>query len=288
MTPQEFTYAVQLRQLNRQLSEVRSKHGQVAAELTGFEESHHYGYGRNGASTLVDFKTTVIQLDGIYFHRPYKSIVDVLLYSRVTAGQSGFGRRLAWRVIYRRSGKQGYVDVATDSFNHGSWVENSDRYLSLFDELTREKIRQNPYGWEPNEELAAGVRLSKKRAYTGESKVLDALKLNGVEVLAVVPYTHRVSVSVLWVKRSKRSLTLGWQTRGTYNSLPSTLKVSWTPKESWKAPIVKTVRLKDIGVEESGYYTHSDHAEVLPSQLAAVRRFARAFKSAAKVSGGAQ
>ncbi len=281
----DFTHAVNLRRLNTQLHAVREVHGQVAAELTHFAEDQHYGYGRNGASHLVSFKKTAIDVESIYLHRPRGRYLDVLIYSRVTSGQSGFGRRLTWRLIYKKDGKQGYCDVYVDSFRSDDTWNDCTRYLSLFDDVTRARAIKDRWAFAPDENLAARVRLARKGRDTERSRaseIFDALQRNGVELLAVVPFTHRFGVAPKYVKQTKSSLELGWETNGTYGSLPCVLKLKWTTKSAWKSPLLKTVRLRDIGAEVSGYYDHSENQEVASEQVRAVKAFTRAFRAAAK------
>jgi hypothetical protein len=59
-------------------------------------------------------------------------------------------------------------------------------------------------------------------------------------------------------------------TRGTYNSLPATLKVEKTRE-------IKTVKLKDLGIEQAGHYSHDDKMTVLPEQVEKAKKFAKHF-----------
>lgn len=268
---------IDLRNINKTLNEGLSGWDSthtLKVSREGFEPKHTVHAGRNEVSKLVDYSKTLIEADSIYIMKPFKdspSYYRVLIGSRVK-NNHGFGNDYSYYFRVKLNGK--YYDL----YLKEDWdLENCNvnRLKNLFGyELSSLKEKFEGSNTEPIKSLRQltedyyqrFVKFSMDR----ESDCEEFFKSVGASMVRRFKYFKCVSFSADYVKVLRNGVEFGFKTNDTYCSLPVIIKIE-------RVRQIKTVRLRDIGLEESGYYSHSDNLEILPEQVEAVKRFKKRF-----------
>lgn len=274
----------------------------LRVELTCFDTGHRVNRGRNGTSTLLDLRTTIIEARSLMIETHARSsLLTVYLYAPVQEAQSSEVGRSEGVFVKICDKKGRYRTISL--FNWRNEDESTSTLMSLLEypdlsaafpeQFTDFKEGRSTQGQrkvflltEDGEEDAQFNEDELRRLFTQDlissvayplsrgdterfEKILTAL---GSKLVSHYIFTDRMSIVPQFVRETKRGLEIGWMTSSTYNSLPVVLKVE-------KSKGIKTIGLADIGVEERGYYSHDDRMQVLPSQAKAAREFARSFKA---------
>lgn len=274
----------------------------LRAEFTRFEAVHKAMRGRNGVGELVDLRTQVIEADGILIDPdPRLNYLSVYL-NAVTRDGHGFGsdkgvflrlkdakgryHSLTVKTEWKRS------EINVDSLmriigeDAPSTLQPEEFKLGLEDRRSRvvRLVDSETDGTESEWELGQRRREFAKEFYRsltrelddGRTETLEAIMAHvGGKVVTVFLFTERYRIfNPDYFEATASGFEVGWHDTQTYNSLPCVLKVS-------KARSIKTVKLSDLDVERSGYYSHGDQMRVLPEQVPQVKRFAARFRSKA-------
>lgn len=268
----------------------------LRVEHTSFQAIHKAQRGRNGVGELVELVTRVIEAEGVHIATHDRSnLISVYIMARTKASH-GFGSDTGVFLRMKDAkGKYHSVEART------AW-ETSEIEVNNLSRVIGETI---PADFEPEafaeflEEEAAKVigiakakrevdtdsmrRVFSKKFYQelvkyeledGRTERFEKLlKFAGVSLVTLFQFTDRLwCISPDYVEQTKQGLEIGWTERHTYNALPATLRIS-------RVKEIKTVKLCEIGVEQSGYYDHTDRMRILPEQVTAVKRFASRFRS---------
>jgi len=208
---------------------------------------HSAGRGPNpGEPTLLEFGTRIVDANALYFH--YESKFGSLeVYVRSQTG--GRGSPVFFDV--RKDGK-------TYSFTYEKTRDESD--LPYF-------IR--------NLKSVAKTQGRDSDVYFAEDVREEMLK-QGFSIIAEFEYTERIRfqmphhghgfIKPTYVKETKTALEIGWVSSGTYNSIPQVLRVE-------KSRGIKTVSLRDLGIEQDGYYDGHYRCEIQAHQAEDAKRF---------------
>lgn len=272
----------------------------LRVELTCFDTGHRVSRGRNGVSTLLDLRTTIIEARSLMIETHRNSqLLTVYLYAPTPEDQGSSTGRANGVFIKIRDAKGRYrstvlFDARNSSESTGNllalldYPDLSAAYPELFAQFKEGHTTRDAKvfligddGREDREFTEGEI----KRAFTkdliesavypltnGDTKNLEKILtvLNAKLVTSYV-FTDRMSLVPDFVRETRKGVEIGYMTHSTYNSLPVVLKIE-------KSKGIKTIGLKDIGVEERGYYSHDDRMQVLPSQAKAAREFARSFR----------
>ena len=257
----------------------------IQAELTGFfEGTHRVSSGRNGVSRLLELQTKIIECDAVHFETDYKSSsVAVYLRSNVKTNH-GFGRYEA-NLIQLRDPKRKRVNFSTvqrwsredteiggfkDRFGYDTMPQVFPKEFEQFQsykDLEEGECPKRVFSSEIYRDIISEL----DRYHNSRSEKLEAIcKALGFKLDGVFNYSERFYINPKYIKRLKNSIEFGWETNSTYNSLPMTLKLS-------KSSGPKVEELSKLGVEGSGYYTHSDRMLVRADQAKEAKAFQKKF-----------
>lgn len=269
----------------------------LKVEHTAFRPAHKVSRGRNGVSELLELQTRIIEADGVYIHAWERSSLLTVYVSSPVRSQHGFGSERGSFVRVRDAkGKYHSFEAMT------AW-EESDINVNA---MQRALGDYTPADYAPEEfkdftegkstkvlKLVGGEPVDRdlerlKREFA-EKFYRDLVKYDlddgrterfekfltaiGFKLVAYFNFTERFwGVSPDYFEQTRNGFEIGWTTKGTYNSLPQTLKVT-------KSRGIKTVGLSEIGIEGSGYYSHSDRMQILPEQVKEAKRYAARFRA---------
>lgn len=243
------------KRLNAELN-AHAASGSLKISHTTLFPVHSVGRGPNpGEPALLEFGTRLIQANGIHFH--YESKYNsVLVY--IASITEGYPDNTFFEV--RRDGKN-----STFKFHKGGQHDN----------------------WFMNQlRVVARLKGAEGHSIYYVEDVRAALESQGYSVLTEFAYTHEIRYELPhhgggshihpeYVKPVRNGIEIGWISRGTYNSLPHVLKVE-------KITEIKTVALRDLGLETTGNHSHHYQCTVLPEQADAAKAFfSQRFKARA-------
>lgn len=237
---------------------------------------------RNGVSSVVQLVERLIEFKGLYIFKGHRW--NPKIYVNGTANTShGFGSKKQVLLIYRdfKGHKESaelyrtwdYVDFKIDLIGYG----NQDRNFK-----NHEKLNSKPY--EVRRRYTQWLREVLRRETYSEMSDLERGTISddlknlyshcGIELIKSVPYTDSFDTyGVAFFKNKGMSFKIGFKKSSTYNSLPETLEVQFKRTE------IKFKKLKDLKIEERGYYSHYDNMAVKPEHVEQVKKFYRKFKS---------
>lgn len=244
-------------------------------ELTRFVHTHKFGSGRNTGSKLVDLQTSLIQADKVHIETfPYSNRLEVFIHSPIGySSDSAFSRCSQGHFIkvQDKLGKFHVIDVTdTDDNKIG---ERFERALGVEPILTLNKSKLKDDRKRREEALKLYADFYRYTFLNGTKDDVKALfGIAEVNLITEFQYTERFSLysGASFIKQVRGGIELGWYQTSTYNSLPLVLKITGV-----KA--VKTVQLRDIGVEKTGYYSHHDQLEILPEQCKNAKKLLSKF-----------
>lgn len=269
----------------------------LRVELTSFEPVHRVNRGRNGVSELVELQTVVTEADGVYIEtKPRSSLLEVYVSSKVRV-EHGFGSKDRGIVIRYRDAKGKYssinvypqhYDTELGTLRHVFGYEvgatlDPEGFKYFVDQSTEDVITLAGTKPEPSESDLTKL----KREFTDkvyyrmvsdlergcEQELVKLCEHVGLKLVKTFAFVQRYWVSPQFVNVTSSGIELGWYTNQTYNSLPMVLKIS-------KVKEIRTVKLKDLGIERAGYYSYTDNMQVLPEHVEAAKRFANKFDNA--------
>ena len=283
-------------------SDSYDKPAALRVELTGFRSIHKAHRGRNGVGELVDLVTQVIEADGVHV-APSDRSNSITVYVRArTRASHGFGSD-AGTFLRLRDAKGKYHSMEL----YKTWEENDikvDGLMRALGEDTPAAFKPQRFNEFEQEEKEKVVKLVKdSNDAEGETsfrkermryefarkfyqelvhdldherteELQELVNFAGARIVTVFKFTDRVAnwINPDYVDVSKQGLEIGFTERGTYNSLPATIRIA-------KVREIRMVKLADLGVELPRYYDHTDKMRVLPEQVEKVRRFAARFRS---------
>ena len=224
-----------------------------------FNQIHAVSSGRNSASSLVDFQTKVVEAKSILLTRPFKNYLTIFAYSDITEGQGCRNENLY--IEYKdEKGKKHSLDYVDRHnldrlFNAPKFSEN----VSFISEEAQ---------WEYERDQKEKYYKSLLDTYNFRVRdFIERIENEGkVEIIKTYVYTHAFEMAHPDVD----GYTFRYKNTGTYNTLPE--MVSIEVKES-----MDTVYLYKMGVEEKGYYDHTDKFEILSEQKKEVLNFMKEF-----------
>jgi hypothetical protein len=252
----------------------RWEDGKLILSWQGFVENQHVGYGRNGASTLVDLQTILHECEDIDLVRPYGSnsnFMQIYIKAHATAGQAARDSYTRLRIKDSKGSIHTMDDVSVETLT------------SKFGRVFEPKPVTN-YFEGANVLQFSGKTEEVELTETVYSDMVDALKYNqnrflsllakqGFELVDSMEYSHKFSFHPDSVKVLKNSITFSYMTNQTYNSLPVIITIEKTKE-------FKELSLFELGVETKGsYYSHSDKMTILPEQKEEVMAFKKKFDS---------
>jgi hypothetical protein len=272
--------------------------GFIKLELTGFMPSHKVGYGRNGVSELLELKTTIIEADGILIEPPSKYGTFCLFVNSPIKIEHNFNGATKGTFIKIKTSESKYKSFAIQ--------QGEDRYKNVYDHLDKPDFTKlNTFKDEFNEfctkklsqfnnithieDLIDGnERSPNERELTDEfnlkqienvvrykfnkPELTEFLEFFNIKLLQFFTFTDKFYINPEYINETKSGFEIGWMSKETYNSLPWTLKVE-------KCNKIDQVKLKDIEIEQAGYYSHDDRMTILSEQVDAAKAFNKRFKT---------
>lgn len=262
-------YRTNLNRIARSLNDWKSKRQHwdrpgrlLIAELTKFEECHAVGYGRNGAGTLVDLRTSLFEVESIQLDRFQNTdLISLYLNVRITVGQSCRSTRVCIQLKDRR-------DRITEIHLPIRWVTEEEKrdligqFQSLFGYKLFGDLTEGVYG-----KIIDDIYYQEKLS----EEFLELLEKTDYRCYRSFEYTHKYSFTPEYITENNHCLEIGWKTNETYNSLPCRIRITR------KLGKLNTVKLSDLGIEGRGYYDHTDNFQILPEIQEKAIRFNQEF-----------
>lgn len=259
--------------LNDFINENKYEDSKVHFTWQGFVENQHVGYGRNGASTLVDLQKIIYECDSVDLFRPTSPKMSYLQIYIKASAQAGQGCRDLFTRL-RIKDKKGSVHVLDDI--------TEETLISQFGRVYKEQssiqvVGSNVIQLRPvdmvEEDISSQVygEMIDVFKYHSIEKFAMLIRQKGYEFMDVMEYTHKFSIFPESVKVLKNKITFTYMTLGTYNSLPEIMTIEKVKK-------FNEISLASLGIEKQGYYSHSDKMNILPEQKEEVMEFYNQFK----------
>lgn len=287
--------------LAQKLSETQN----VLIEHVGFFNVHVANRQLNyGQSEAYEFGRRFVEAEAVHFHaEPKYNSVEIFVQSPVGGGSGNgrFGRDGEGTFIELRRNNRTYSFALVDNHERG-WPfmlrkalgELKTVFAAEYAEfIKRETTTETDDGnvvyldgkrpqkstWELDREFEQlyGKEFTDLFQYHDQKEFKDKCAQLGVKVLTFFRYTHSFRVYNATIKDTRNGIEFNWINRSTYHSLPNTLIIRKLAKRR-ELPFVK---LATVGLETSGYYSHSVNAVIPKSQVKAAKAF---FKKRIKVA----
>ena len=160
---------------------------------------------------------------------------------------------------------------------HGDKIDTEFPYnfRQILDEVSQARLKSDGFLWELK-------RLMKdfedNQVQNVKTNIINtALALAGYSITNCFEFNESLWFTPKYTKVSGFKIEFGIDTNQTYHSLPKTITFDLMPK-------LKTVKLKELGIETAGYYNHSASHSIRKKQINNTIKFTKNFKQKIKSS----
>lgn len=271
----KFLHLNNLKKITKNLNEEASRvwENRIFISHEYFNQIHAVSSGRNSSSSLVDFQKKCIEAKSILLTREFQNSLKIYAYSDISEGQGATKKHLY--LEYKKNGKKESLDYID--------MHNIDRVLTIpdFSENNLEFISEEAkWGHEQKQKEKYIEKLLATYRFSIRDFIEEIQNDGKVEVIKAYVYTHSFSLYQPEVEETRGELILKHKNTRTYNTLPEIVSIE--VRES-----LDTILLSKMGVEEKGYYDHTDKFEILADQEDEVMEFMSRFNKKIKTKKAA-